>query len=211
MILMNGRSFYIVRHGETKWNKQNRIQGHTDVPLTENGIKQAKHCAEALKDKKIDFIYTSDLSRAVQTADEINKFHNLTLRKTKNLREFFAGDCEGVHRDEINDKFPEFVNGRKEDYFNTPYPNGESYRDVQERAGKFIEEISEVKGEILIVAHQGINRVFIGKLIGLEDEEMRSIGFPHDIVYCIDENNKISYLQNRGMHEGILKRERLYK
>lgn len=65
------KTLYIVRHGETDWNKMGKYQGITDVPLNENGLNQAKACGQALKDVKFDRILSSDLSRALVTAEVI--------------------------------------------------------------------------------------------------------------------------------------------
>ena len=76
--------FIIVRHGETVWNKEDRIQGHINIDLTEKGIEQAKSNAETLKGEKIDAIYSSDLSRAIVTTEHINKYHKCKIVQSKN-------------------------------------------------------------------------------------------------------------------------------
>ena len=136
-----GLHFIIVRHGETVWNKEDRIQGHINIDLTEKGIEQAKNNAEALNDEKIDIIYSSDLSRAIVTAEYINKYHCCKIVKSKFLREIDLGDANGTLRSELAQKFPEFMEAKKKDYFNASYPNGESYKDVQGRVKKFLFEV----------------------------------------------------------------------
>ena len=69
----------IVRHGETSWNKQKRLQGQNDIPISKIGLKQAKVLAKRLSSKNIDVIYTSRLKRAIKTAEEIKKFHKNLL------------------------------------------------------------------------------------------------------------------------------------
>ena len=85
-----------MRHGVTDWNKIKRFQGHQDVSLNEEGLEQARLTAEALKSVQIDRIYTSDLSRARQTAYEIKKKHlHALFIETEKLREGFGGELEG--------------------------------------------------------------------------------------------------------------------
>ena len=86
----------ITRHGETIENKQGIMQGHLPGTLSEHGIEQAKKLAERLKEEKIDFIYSSDLARAADTAKEIAKFHpNISINFTKELRERNLGELQG--------------------------------------------------------------------------------------------------------------------
>jgi broad specificity phosphatase PhoE len=87
--------FYIVRHGETDWNKQKKAQGHTDIPLNETGEVQAKDVAKLLKDIKFDLAFSSDLLRAKRTAEIIALEHNLAVQTTEALREKGLGTLEG--------------------------------------------------------------------------------------------------------------------
>ena len=81
------KTLYIIRHGETEWNKIGRYQGITDVPLNDNGIAQAKACANALKDVHFDRILSSDLSRALVTAETIRGNRNVDITVDSRLRE----------------------------------------------------------------------------------------------------------------------------
>ena len=204
-----GLQFIIVRHGETEWNREDKLQGQIDIALSEKGIKQAKEIAKLLKKEKIYTIYSSDLSRAVITAEEINKYHHIKIKKSKNLREIDLGDANGTLRSELAQKFPEFMEAKKNNYFNASYPNGESYKDVQERVKKFLSEIKEKNGTILVVAHQGFNRTLIGYLGGIDDLKMTSIEVPHDVIYFVDADTKeIRYKKAGRMHDGYLVRNK---
>ena len=86
------KTLYIVRHGETDWNKIGKYQGITDVPLNENGLNQAKACANALKDVTFDRILSSDLSRALVTAETIRGDRTTSITVDKRLRELNFGD-----------------------------------------------------------------------------------------------------------------------
>lgn len=103
-------TLYLARHGETEWNVAKKIQGHTDSPLTENGIKQAKNLASELKAIKFDAAYSSDLLRAKRTAEFVAVEHQLLIETTEALRERNFGKHEGSNRkvldllEELRDK-----------------------------------------------------------------------------------------------------------
>lgn len=92
---------YIFRHGETDWNRENRLQGHRDIPLNETGKRQAGALAELLKKYKPQIILSSDLSRALETAQILTKTISVPVVTTQALRECNLGDSEGLLRDEV--------------------------------------------------------------------------------------------------------------
>ncbi|KAF8136511.1 phosphoglycerate mutase-like protein [Boletus edulis] len=88
---------FIVRHGETEWNRTRRIQGHLDVPLNETGLQQAMLVAEALKDISFARAFSSDLQRASKTAECILKYHpDTALELDGSIRERYMGELQGV-------------------------------------------------------------------------------------------------------------------
>jgi len=90
----------LVRHGETNWNAERRWQGHADVPLNDRGRKQARTLAEQLAGERIDVIYTSDLSRARDTADAVGARLGVEVVVDPDLREIDAGAIEGLTAEE---------------------------------------------------------------------------------------------------------------
>ena len=103
------KTLYIVRHGETEWNKIGRYQGITNVPLNENGIAQAKACGNALKDIHFDRILSSDLSRALVTAETIRGNRQLEIKTDERLREINFGDWEKLLFTEIEERWPGLI------------------------------------------------------------------------------------------------------
>ena len=89
---------YIVRHGETDWNKAGKVQGRTDIPLNERGRYLAEATAEGMKDVRIDFCYTSPLIRAKETAQIILGEREIPLVEEKRIEEICFGKCEGAKR-----------------------------------------------------------------------------------------------------------------
>ena len=152
----------IIRHGQTAWNTQKRLQGHSDIPLNENGRLQAVTLAEILRDEPLDAIFSSDLQRAYQTAYEIAKIHNLPVHQDRSFRERCYGICEGMKDGEIREAYPESYKAwyaADPDHF---FPDGErkteSPRQFHHRAVTAIREAAtRYPGKkIAIVTHFGV-------------------------------------------------------
>ncbi len=134
---------YLIRHGETEYNKGKRLQGTVDIPLNEKGIELAKKTAEGMKDIRFDRIYTSPLIRAKKTAEILRGNRKVEIILTDGLREISFGDYEGltVLDGKYNIPDPDFLN-----FFNAPEkyhtpPNGESIEHLRQRTTAFMREI----------------------------------------------------------------------
>lgn len=164
------KTLYIVRHGETEWNKIGRYQGITNVPLNENGIAQAKACGNALKDIHFDRILSSDLSRALVTAETIRGNRQLEIKTDERLREINFGDWEKLLFTEIEERWPGLIDQmyRRPDIVKVP--NGESFQEVQDRAWSAVSDFLNVNNEdetILITCHGGTIRTILCKLLDI--------------------------------------------
>jgi broad specificity phosphatase PhoE len=148
-------TFYFVRHGQTDWNIQRRYQGQMDIPLNEIGIEQAKIAAAKLAGQAFDALYCSDLTRAVQTAAEIEKVIHLPVRKDPRLREIHQGEWQGLPFDEV---FSASMYDSAE-HLESPAlfrpPGGEAVREVAERVWSCLEELAGQHKDqrILVVSH----------------------------------------------------------
>jgi broad specificity phosphatase PhoE len=91
---------WLIRHGETMYNQERRIQGRLDIPLNENGKEQARLLAEWMRTRPVDAVYASDLKRAVETAEAIARVHGLTVNPLQGLRERSFGEGEGISFEE---------------------------------------------------------------------------------------------------------------
>ncbi|MFD2367532.1 histidine phosphatase family protein [Pseudoduganella sp. GCM10020061] len=100
-------SILLIRHGETAWNADRRLQGHTDIPLNTEGERQAEALAAALAGERFDAIVASDLQRAHQTAEAIARHHGLPVQRDARLRERCYGAFEGLLYAEIARRYPE--------------------------------------------------------------------------------------------------------
>lgn len=146
---------YITRHGETEWNTIRKMQGHKDSPLTELGRKQAAWLSDRLKDINIDYIYTSPLKRAFDTANIIKGNRDIDIIPVDELKEIYLGSWEGNIVNEIEEKHPiVHYNFWNEPHLYEPL-DGESFSDLSNRVGKFFDNIicKHIKDDVLIVAH----------------------------------------------------------
>lgn len=163
---------YIIRHGETNWNVEGIIQGQSNSSLTEKGIEQAKLTAEKLKTVPFKAIYSSDLERAMNTAEIICEHHkNSTIVKDERLRERKFGDLEGIGHEDFKTRHPEiYANFRSND---PAYriPGGESRNDLAKRSIDFFNDIISQHADddtILAVTHGGVVNMFVRYIIGID-------------------------------------------
>lgn len=167
---------FLIRHGESVFGEE-RLCGWSNVPLSNRGREQATNLAERLKDTKFSRIISSDMIRTIETAEIINRFHRLRIEIEPGIRELNYGLWEGKSRKEIEEEFPKEYNAWRLDNSIAP-PEGESAVEVYKRSKKAIEKIvREVNyGNILIVAHKSVNRLFICGLLGGDLRYYRRIG-----------------------------------
>ena len=161
----------LIRHGETEWNTLGKFQGCTDINLSEEGIKQAELLKDRLKGD-FDFIYTSPLSRALETANILVADTNKKVSIANEIREINFGEWEGLALREISERYPEIFKAWRSDKKESYICGGDSrINNAANRAVKCILDIvSKHKGEkIVIVAHGGIIKA---GLIGLFDWDM---------------------------------------
>ena len=147
-----------IRHGETAWNVDTRIQGQLDIPLSANGRWQAERLANALRNEPITSIYASDLARAWETAQYVSNATGLKVIKEEALRERGFGDFEGKTFAEIEVQLPEqSMRWRKRDPNFSP-AGGESLIDLRSRVVAGAERLAaQHPGELIaLVAHGGV-------------------------------------------------------
>ena len=165
---------YLIRHGETTWNREKRLQGHLDIGLNECGYWQADRLGEYLADKSIAAVISSDLSRAVDTAKAVAKHHGLNLQYDAGLRERHYGLMQGLSHEEIAQKHPRNHLAWKNREVDFEPESGESLRQFYDRViHSATHWASQYDGQdIVIVAHGGVldclNRAATGKTLELQ-------------------------------------------
>lgn len=175
----------LVRHGETAWNAERRLQGHLDIALNTEGVRQAAAVARALAGTRIDAVVSSDLQRASQTAQAIAVSHQLPVQVDRALRERCYGGFEGLLYAEIELRFPhEFAQwqAREVDAVLPAGTNlGESFRQFYTRAvAAILERAARSPGQtIVLVAHGGVLECAYRCALGMALETPRTFSIPN--------------------------------
>jgi probable phosphoglycerate mutase len=157
-----GTAIVLLRHGETAWNVERRMQGHIDIALNAAGKRQALALARALQDEAFDAVISSDLQRASQTAQAVAEAHALPVQSDSGLRERCFGGFEGLTYDEIRCRFPREYAAYQAREVDAQFPPGraagESFRQFYQRAITAIFRLAQpYQGrKIALVAHGGV-------------------------------------------------------
>jgi alpha-ribazole phosphatase len=159
----------LVRHGETELKSSERLWGVTDVKLDTLGFRQAERLCDRLAGEKINAIYSSHLQRALITAKTIASRHQLEVITCPELREFNYGKVEGLTYEQIKQLYPEFHKSMTEKRPNIRFPGGESVYQLNNRVSQFLPRLKNHTSEqtILVVAHFGLLRVLLCRLLGI--------------------------------------------
>ncbi len=165
---------YIIRHGQTDWNKQFMLQGRTDIPLNEAGRAMAYEARDKYADINIDICYSSPLQRAYETASIIMQDRSASVNTDERLSEISFGICEGdinATKNAGSKAYPLFH--APENY--QPPEGAESVQKLRERTNSFYKEVVEPllhEGkDVLVVGHGAMNCSFIANVLGLEDKD----------------------------------------
>jgi broad specificity phosphatase PhoE len=149
-------SLLMIRHGATDWNHDGRYQGQSDTPLNGQGIGQARELGKRLRGAVVAAAYSSDLSRALQTAEIVSKaIGSPPVVLDKRLREIDLGEWEGRLATEIQREYPDLWMARRTDPANTSAPGGETGVQVAERVLEFLQEIGRRHpgDRVMVVSH----------------------------------------------------------
>lgn len=169
----------LIRHGETAWNAERRLQGHIDIALNAEGLRQAGALAAALAGERIDAIWSSDLARAAQTADAVARAHGLAVGRDPLLRERCYGGFEGLLYAEIEQRFPLAFAAWQAREVDAPLPDGarpgESFREFYDRCtGAIVALAGACPGQtVALVAHGGVLECAYRSALGLSLETPR--------------------------------------
>jgi len=179
---------YFVRHGETSWNAIMKIQGHSDVFLSDRGREQAEMLAQRLSNEKIHCFYSSDLARACETARIVAQPHEMDVITTPALRELNFGVWEGLTVKEIEETYPGQIKSWWTNPLNTHIPQGETLSEMTERCVNEVKNIiKEHNNEtVLVVAHGGVIRSIICSVLGINLNEQWRLHLDNACLSLVD-------------------------
>ena len=172
---------FTVRHGQTAWNLEGRMQGSMDIPLDGTGLGQAERLSERLSKEKIDIIYTSDLARAVKTAEVINSRHNAEIVPSAAIREINFGTFEGQLLSESGAELDRLLN------LGQAAPGGEDVYALGKRVHNFLDKIlSQNHENIVIVSHGVAIRAMIHYFLKLTLQESNKLRVGNTAIHCFE-------------------------
>lgn len=164
-------TMYLIRHGETEWNKKKIVMGHSDSPLTEEGVRQARELARILRDVKFDTVFSSDLPRALRTAEIVNEGRGLAIHTSAALRERLLGRFERkpieVAVESIKGTFARIDGSSVEEHWH--FKPEEGIESNFELVSRFMSELKVIASArtdktVLISTHGGCIRMLLMKL-----------------------------------------------
>ena len=194
-------SWYLVRHGETEWNRTGRMQGHLGVPLSAEGRRQATLLAGRLRSVEFSAVYCSDLPRAAETAGIIGAGRNLAITPDSDLREFSYGEWEGLTLEEVETRYPGALAERIEAGGNLGFtaPGGESAIDALQRVRRFSTRASaslDARENVLVVAHGGSLRALVVCLLDLADTDFWKFRVDNTAVAVVSDHDGSRVLES---------------
>jgi broad specificity phosphatase PhoE len=174
-----------VRHGETVWNRDGRLMGNLDIPLNENGLRQAEAVAERLARIAFTIVYSSDLSRAYDTARVIADRTGKDIIRDPRLRERNAGILQGLTKAERSEKHADIYRMQEETGVEYVIPEGESDAQMTRRVVDCLEEIrtNHIGGTVVLVAHGGVLARIVQYTLGLSHAQRRHVR-AHNACIC---------------------------
>jgi phosphoserine phosphatase len=169
------QSLLLIRHGETGWNQEGRCQGFSDIGLSAVGEEQAAALARALRDERLDAVYSSDLARARRTAELIAAPHRIAVNPDARLRELNQGAMEGKSLTNLLADYPDLLSRWMKAPADVVMPEGESMRSLQLRVAAAVDDVVRLhpEGTIAIVAHNLALRTIICKALNLDLNHFR--------------------------------------
>jgi alpha-ribazole phosphatase len=167
------KELWLIRHGETAWNQERRWQGHTDIQLNPLGEQQARTLTQRLQRVAFDHIETSDLSRAVRTAELA--LPHVERAVDQRLRELSFGTWEGRTWTELKEEDPDGLMAWLKNPYEFCPPGGESFQALMERARDWIAGLPD--GRTAAVTHGGVIRAVVHSVLGIPKENAWRLSF----------------------------------
>ena len=169
---------YLIRHGQTAWNREEVFRGRADIPLNETGRKEALLTGQYLRKVKVGSVYSSPLSRAVETAEAIAGHQGKEVQILDGLIDIDFGRWQGVSHEGVRERYGELYRQWKDTPHLVRFPGGESLEEVRARALREIHEAvqNHAVETLVMVSHRVVNKVVICGLLGLDNSHFWEIG-----------------------------------
>jgi phosphoserine phosphatase len=193
---------YLVRHGLTAWNRDRICQGQTDIPLSDEGRAQAAALAERLSSTSFDAAWSSDLSRAHETARIVLEGADVALQTSSDLREMGFGEWEGHDLGELFGRFPEQRDGWQNAPAEWRPPGGECLGEVQARMAARLDGLVDghPDGRVLVVSHGFAILTYVCKVIGLSIERFRHLWLDPTSITELRFGGRVPILKRHNDH-----------
>ena len=178
----------LVRHGITEFNSTRRFAGYSDVEMSAVGLRQVEKLRDRLAGEKIDVVYSSDLKRAMVTAEVICSGRQVDIVTCPELREVNYGEVEGLTYPEIRQHYPEVAELVANFNLRLNFPGGESFEEFIERVSKFADRLNRhaPSETVLVVSHSGPLRTLVCALMGIDHTCWRQLRFDNASLSIVD-------------------------
>lgn len=172
---------WLIRHGQTDWNAQHRWQGHAPTSLNAAGHEQARALGQHLRDKPIGAVYSSDLPRALQTAQAVAAYYNTEPITDPRFREVNVGVFQALFPDELRELYPDELASWRSGNLDYAPPGGESRREFQERLEAAFTDVTENGNhtDIAIVTHGGTIRHILRRICADDPRSQEHLPVPN--------------------------------
>jgi probable phosphoglycerate mutase len=197
LFLLKGKTamlmIILVRHGLTEWNRVERFRGRAEIPLNKIGLEQARKTSRLVKGKwKPTAIYSSPLSRAMQTAQRIAKGNRLLVQPLDGLIDIDYGKWQGLSAEEVRKDWPEMISNWYEHPEIVQIPGGETLAQVRHRAVTTLNELCRLhfNEEIVLISHTVVNRLILLDILGLGNNRFWDIEQEPCAINVIEKRNE---------------------
>jgi alpha-ribazole phosphatase len=204
---MQRTTVWLVRHALPDGNN-GRCYGRLDLRLSPDGILQAKNIANQLARESISCVYSSCLSRAVETARILAEPHSLSVQTIDDFAEIDFGDLEGLTYEEIERRYPDIFQSWMKHPTKTHFPNGESFHQMRTRALAALGDVlrRHRNQTIAIVSHAGVIRTVLGRALAIPDDHIFRLGQRYGAINKIDyfDDDPVVELMNCSVNSGTV-------
>jgi broad specificity phosphatase PhoE len=197
----------LVRHGETKWNRELVFRGIRDIPLSERGLRQAELLARRLKGEKIDAIFSSPLSRAMQTAQPAAQALALTVHPEEAINDLNFGLWAGLSVDQVKEKYPDQFEKWRVNPLEMDFPEGDSIIQARQRSFDWLKAASSADyARIALVTHKVILKLLVLSVLNAPERAYWQLQFSTCSVSMLTTKEgrfDISYLNDTHHYDEI--------